>query len=178
MAYRKHMREMHPEPAALPPLRLDLLMNSGSPLISMVLERAAAAPPPMPIPEFSSRVAAGFPSPADDYLEDGIDLNSLLVTNPPATFFYTVEGDSMDRAGILAGDRVIVDRSLPAKHGDIVIAVLPGEGHTIKRLYHRSGGVRLDPDSHNARHQPRVFSGDDELILWGVVTGCVRRFRR
>lgn len=177
-AYRDDIRERHPGPVALPPLRLDLLSNAGSPLVDLVLERAALTPSSLAIPGFTSRVAAGFPSPADDYLEDGIDLNRLMVTNPPATFFYTVEGDSMDRAGILPGDRVIVDRSIRPKHGDIVIAVLPGEGHTIKRLHHRNGAVRLDPDSHNPRHQTRTFAGDAELILWGVVTGCVRRFRR
>lgn len=139
---------------------------------------AALDPPRLVRPEFSVRVPAGFPSPADDYLEDGCDLNQLLISNAPATFFYRVSGDSMSKAGILHNDLVIVNRALTAVDGDIVIAVITGEGHTIKRLNLRRATPVLEPDSHNPEHKPRGFADGDELIVWGVVTGCVRQFGR
>lgn len=127
---------------------------------------------------FSVKVPAGFPSPADDYLEDGCDLNKLLVRNPPSTFFYTVGGDSMDKGGIFDGDKVIVDRSLEAVAGDIIIGVIPGDGHTIKRLRFRRGRPYLMPESHNPEHKPRPIKDGEELLVWGVVTGSVRQYRR
>ena len=139
---------------------------------------AAQQPAEVLLQYFLVKVPAGFPSPADDYLEDGVDLNRLMVRNAPATFFYTVSGDSMDKAGILNGDKVIVDRSIEAKSGDIVIAVIPGDGHTIKRLRLRGGKPALMPESSNSDHKPRLFKDDDELHIWGVVTGVVRQYRK
>jgi SOS-response transcriptional repressor LexA len=75
----------------------------------------------------SHQISAGFPSPATDYLEEGLDLNDYLVRNKPATFLFTVKGDSMIGASIEEGDKVIVDRALTAKHDDIVVAVVDGE---------------------------------------------------
>jgi DNA polymerase V len=84
------------------------------------------------LPLFLESVSAGFPSPADDYLENKLDLNQHLIKNPPATFFVRVTGDSMVDAGIYSGDILVVDRSLNPKDGNIVIAVINGE-LTVKR---------------------------------------------
>ncbi len=118
-------------------------------------------------------LSAGFPSPAADYAEDGLDLNDYLVRNKPASFMFTVKGDSMINAGIVEGDKVIVDRSVNPKSKDIVVAVVNGE-YTIKRLYKTASKVELRPE--NPNYQPIVFKEGSELEIWGVVVGVVRRY--
>ncbi len=130
---------------------------------------------PSACPLFSSHVPAGFPSPADDYVEGSLDLNEHLIEHREATFFVRVQGHSMIGAGIIDGDLLVVDRALEARDGDIVIAVIDGE-LTLKRLYKRQGIVRLVPE--NPRFQPIEFQEGQELTLWGVVTSVVHRFRR
>ena len=131
--------------------------------------------PALPLPYFSSAVSAGFPSPADDYLDADLDLNTLLVAHPAATYYLRVEGASMIGAGIHNGDIVIVDRSLTPKNEDIVIAVLDGE-LTIKRLHTAKGVLTLVPE--NSAFQPITITSHQDFIIWGVVTGCVRQFKR
>jgi len=121
----------------------------------------------------SHRISAGFPSPAGDYAEDGLDLNHYLVQNKPATFMFTVRGESMIVAGIHHGDKVIVDRALKPKHKDIVVAVVNGE-YTIKRLYKYKGLIELRPE--NPDYPNITFSEGHELQIWGVVIGVVRRY--
>lgn len=121
----------------------------------------------------SHRISAGFPSPAADYAEEGLDLNNFLVRNKPASFMFTVKGDSMINAGIVEGDKVIVDRSLNARSKDIVVAVVNGE-YTIKRLHKNASKVELRPD--NPAYQPIVLKEGSELEIWGVVVGVVRRY--
>ena len=121
----------------------------------------------------SHRISAGFPSPAADYCEEGLDLNAYLVRNQPATFMFTVKGDSMIHAGIQEGDKVVVDRALTPGHDDIVVAVVDGE-YTIKRLYKHRGRVELRPE--NPAYPPIVFQEGRELLVWGVVIGVVRRY--
>ena len=121
----------------------------------------------------SHRISAGFPSPAADYAEDGLDLNHYLVQNKPATFMFTVQGDSMMGAGICDGDKVVVDKALKPKHKDIVVAVVDGE-YTIKRLYQSRGRIELQPE--NPNYQPITFSEGSELQIWGVVVGVVRKY--
>ncbi len=121
----------------------------------------------------SHRINAGFPSPAADYVEEGLDLNAYLVRNQPATFMFTVKGDSMIHAGIQEGDKVVVDRALNPKHDDIVVAVVDGD-YTIKRLYKYMGRVELRPE--NPAYPPIVFQEGMELLVWGVVVGVVRRY--
>lgn len=144
------------------------------------LSPVASSPPEIKISAKLTRVAAGFPSPADDYLEDGIDLNRLLVRNAPATFFYTVEtdADSMLNKGIAGGDRLLVDRSIEPRSRDIVLAIIPGEGATVKELQIRAGAIRLVPHSPNPAHRPRLFREGDELVVIGVVTSCIKQFRK
>ncbi len=119
-----------------------------------------------------SAVAAGFPSPANEYLDRPLDLNEYLVTQPVATFFVRVEGDSMQGAGIFSGDLLVVDRSAPPLDGKIVIAFIDGE-FTVKRLEKKGKKLRLLPE--NPRFSPIEITGEMEMVVWGVVTGVVRK---
>ncbi len=121
----------------------------------------------------SHRISAGFTSPAGDYVEDGLDLHDYLVRNKPSTFMFSVKGDSMLGASIESGDKVVVDRAQHPRHNDIVIAVVDGE-YTIKRLFKNQGRVELHPE--NPSYQPIVFNDGEELQVWGVVVGLVRRY--
>lgn len=123
-------------------------------------------------PMFVSRISAGFPSPATDYMEDGLDLNEYLVQHKAASFLFEVKGDSMRNAGIIDGDKVVVDRSIEPRHGKIVIAIVEGE-FTIKRLYRRAGRIELRPE--NPAYPVIAIQPDAQLEIWGVVAAVVRR---
>lgn len=135
-------------------------------------------PTPNPLrlerPLFLSRVPAGFPSPAEDYVEGSLDLNEHLIAHREATFFMRVQGHSMTGAGIQDGDLLVVDRSLEAGDGDIVVAVVDGE-LTVKRLSRRGGTVRLLPESPGC--EPIEFKDGQELTVWGVVTSVIHRVK-
>jgi len=124
------------------------------------------------IPLYLDAVSAGFPSPADDYVETALDLNRYLVANPAATFMVRVGGDSMVDAGILDGDVLVVDRSREPLPGRIVVAVLDGE-LTVKRLCRLRGRIFLAPE--NTAYSPIEVREDQELTVWGVVTGVIRK---
>ncbi len=126
------------------------------------------------IPLFMERVSAGFPSPAQDYVEQTLDLNQLCIKRPAATFFVRVEGDSMIDAGIHPDDILVVDRSVQAEHGDIVIAGIHGE-LTVKELQLRPC-VMLLP--RNQVYEPIHIPEGTELEIFGVVTNVVRNMRR
>ena len=125
-------------------------------------------------PLFLSRVPAGFPSPAEDYVEGSLDLNEHLIAHREATFFMRVQGHSMTGAGIQDGDLLVVDRSLEAGDGDIVVAVVDGE-LTVKRLWRRGGRVRLLAE--NPAYAPIDLKDGQELAVWGVVTNIIRSVR-
>jgi DNA polymerase V len=120
-------------------------------------------------------VAAGFPSPADDRLDRDLDLHELLIQHPAATYDVRLAGDSMQGAGLYDGDILVVDRSLEPKYHDIVIAVLNGE-FTVKRLFRQCNLVQLRLANH--RYPITTVTLDQELLIWGVVTGSIRQFRR
>jgi DNA polymerase V len=124
------------------------------------------------LPFFSSLIRAGFPSPAEDHIEQTLDITELIVTNPPATFYLKVTGESMLNAGILDGDILVVDRSKIAKHGDIVVAELNTE-FTVKRLYYRDGKVILHAESES--HDSIFVKQNDDFSIFGVVSGVVRQ---
>lgn len=121
-------------------------------------------------PLMGERVRAGFPSPAENYIEDQLDLNQYCVKNPPATFFVRVDGDSMTGAGINRGDLLVVDRSLTAGNEDVVVAIVDGE-FTLKRLVLRAGRVFLRPE--NPRYRSLEITEDMEFQVWGRVTKVV-----
>ncbi|KFF58374.1 peptidase S24 [Cryobacterium sp. MLB-32] len=118
-------------------------------------------------------VHAGFPSPATGYYNGPVDLNRHLMTDPTATFIVRVSGDSMIGAGIWDGDEIIVDRSLNARDGSVVVAVVDTE-LTVKRLrLDPDGSVRLVPE--NSAYPEIVLEEMSELVIWGVVTRCLHR---
>ena len=125
-------------------------------------------------PLYSHSISAGFPSPADDYIEDRLDLNELLVSNKAATFFLRVKGDSMVNAGIHHGDIIVVDRSVQPAHRSIVVAVVDGE-LTVKRLISHSGITELHAE--NPTYAPIRLQEGQELTIWGVVTSSVHQVR-
>jgi DNA polymerase V len=133
-----------------------------------------AEPPAQRIPLYGYSISAGFPSPADDYIEDRLDLNQLLVSNQPATFFLRVKGDYMINAGIHDGDIIVVDRSVQPVDRSVVVAVVDGE-LTVKRLIMRSGMAELHAE--NPKYAPICFQNGQELSIWGVVTTAVHQVK-
>lgn len=131
---------------------------------------AAAQAVSCPLPLAVASVSAGFPSPADDYLEGSLDLNQHLIKHPAATFFVRVAGDSMIDAGIHDGDLLIVDRSLEPADGKVVIAVINGE-LLVKRV--RKVGQRLFLLPENQAYQPIEVREEMDFELWGVVTQVI-----
>lgn len=115
-------------------------------------------------------VAAGYPSPAQDYFDGQIDLNAHLIKDITSTFVVRVTGDSMEGAGISDGDELIVNRALEPKDGSVVIAVLDGE-LTVKRLRITATGVVLQAE--NPRYPDIRVAGLSELTIWGVATRCL-----
>ena len=153
-------------PAVAPPLFVNTTLNQKP--ISLDANLALSTSP-LSI----CKVQAGFPSPASDYTEDALDLNQYLIKHKAASFMFSVEGQSMRDAGIVDGDKVVVDRSIEAKHNHIVIAVVEGD-YTIKRLYKRRERIELRAE--NPAFQPIVFTEFSKLEIWGVVVGVVRRY--
>jgi DNA polymerase V len=123
------------------------------------------------IPLYTSLVSAGFPSPADDHINKKIDLNELLIRHPAATFMARAEGNSMIDAGILSGDLLIIDRALTPKSGDIVLAVCDG-GYLVKRLLKKQDRYFLYAENKNHSFKPTLI--DQDVTIWGVVSGVVR----
>ena len=117
------------------------------------------------LPLAEERVAAGFPSPADDYVDVGIDLNDQLIRHPTSTFFLRVSGDSMTGAGIHDGDLLVVDRSLDPRPGRVVVAVLDG-GFTLKRLMSHQGRLRLE--AANPSYPALDLQSCNDVQIWGV----------
>jgi DNA polymerase V len=115
-------------------------------------------------------VTAGFPSPAEDYIEGKLDLNEHLVKHPAATFFVRVTGDSMIDAGIHPGDILIVDRSLEAADKKVVIAVVEGE-LTVKRIRLINEKIVLMPENEN--YKPLQINKETDFEIWGVVTNVI-----
>ncbi len=124
-------------------------------------------------PLFTCGVSAGFPSPADDHIDRNLDLNELLIQHPVATFFVRVAGDSMKDAGINHGDILVVDRSLEATSGKIVIAIVNGE-LTVKRFMQSQTSCQLV--AANSNYPPVEITEDTEFTVWGVITSVIHQF--
>ena len=124
------------------------------------------------VPLFTAGVSAGFPSPADDFVDRSLDLNEYLIKHPAATFFVRVDGNSMIGSGIHPGDILIVDKALEPHDGSIVIAVVNGE-FTVKRFKRERGRCWLVPE--NPASAPIEIAGDMQLEIWGVVTYVIHK---
>lgn len=147
-------------------------MPVDSSLVSLSRPVPVAARTTLAVPLYGERVRAGFPSPADDYIEQQLDFNEYLVRHPAATFCVRVAGDSMLGAGIFPGDLLVVDRALEPAAGSIVVAVVDGE-LTVKRLVRAGGGMRLVAE--NPAYPPLAFTAEGGFEVWGVVSHVVRR---
>ena len=124
------------------------------------------------VPFYQASVSAGFPSPAEDFMDLELNLQDYLIQHPSATFCVRVTGDSMIKAGISSGDVMIVDRSLEPKDGSIVLAVLNGE-FTVKRIKKNKDQLLLIPE--NVKFAPIVVSEEMNFKVWGVVTHVVHQ---
>ena len=124
------------------------------------------------IPFYQSNVSAGFPSPAEDFMDLDLNLQEYLVQHPSATFCVRVTGDSMQNAGIFSGDVMVVDRALEAKNNNIVLAVLDGE-FTVKRIQKRAGKLYLKPENKN--FSPIEIIEEMNFQVWGVVTHIIHK---
>lgn len=141
------------------------------------LQRPFIGHPKLSLPLFLSKVPAGFPSPAEEHLEARLDPTEYLVEQAEATFFVTIQGQSMIDVGLLPGDKAVVDRSRSPNVGDIVLAVVDGE-FTIKILGRkRSGQPKLLPANASGEYAPIEIKEGMSFEIWGVVTGSFRKFR-
>lgn len=128
----------------------------------------------MEIPLMSTSISAGFPSPADDYIELKLDLNKELIKHPHATFFCRVKGDSMVEAGINDGDILIIDKSLEPKTNSVLVCFLDGE-FIVKRVKQIDAEtIHLVPDNKNMK--PITVSKENDLRIWGVVTYSIQKY--
>ena len=140
--------------------------HSETGLFARVIARTRQA-----VPLVLGRASAGFPSPADDYLDRPLDFNELLIENPEATFAVRVVGDSMIGAGIFPGDIAVVDRSKTAVDKSIVLAILDGE-FTLKR--YRRRGDRCWLEAENAEYRATELNEHSAFEIWGVIRKSIR----
>jgi DNA polymerase V len=124
------------------------------------------------LPLFSHTAPAGFPSPADDHIEERLDLNKYLIKHPAATFFVKVDGDSMINSGIHNGDILVVDRSLEARDGMVIVAALNGE-LTVKRLKKKNNKIWLYAE--HPDYKPIEITEGIDFMVWGVVTNSIHK---
>lgn len=116
-------------------------------------------------------ISAGFPSPADDFLDASIDLNKALIKNKDATFYGRVKGDSMINGGLSDGDLLIIDKSLEPKNGKIAVCFIDGE-FTVKRIKLEKNFIWLMPE--NKKYQPIKVTSDNDFVIWGIVTNVIK----
>jgi DNA polymerase V len=125
------------------------------------------------LPVVTNGISAGFPSPADDFLDTSIDLNKALIKNPDATFYGKVKGDSMKDVGIHDGDLLVIDKSLEPQNGKIAICYIDGE-FTVKRIKIEKDCCWLVPA--NEKYQPIKVTQENEFIIWGIVINVIKFF--
>ena len=123
------------------------------------------------LPFVENGISAGFPSPADDFLDVSIDLNKALIQNPSATFYGRVKGDSMIDAGLSDGDLLIIDKSLEPANGKIAVCFIDGE-FTVKRIKIESKVIWLMAE--NKKYSPIKVTPDNDFIIWGIVTTVIK----
>ena len=121
---------------------------------------------------FDTGISAGFPSPADDFMQQRLSLDSELVKNKEATFFARVTGQSMIDAGLNDNDLLVIDRSLSPSNNRIAVCFLDGE-FTVKRLKVKKGEVWLQPE--NKDYKPIKVTQENDFIIWGIVTNVIKK---
>ena len=141
------------------------------------ITQPALEPKSLSLPLYQSKVPAGLPSPADSDVDSRIDLNRLLINHPDKTFFVTIQGESMIEAGLLPGDKAIVERDKAPSIGDIVLAMIDGE-FTIKTLAkQKNGDPKLLPANSSGKYEPILILKQMQFEITGVVTGSFRQFK-
>ncbi len=129
----------------------------------------------LPLPLIEGGISAGFPSPAQDYIDLKIDLNKELITNPSSTFFGRVKGSSMKDAGILEGDILVIDKSIEPRDGDTAVCFIDGE-FTLKYIKIEKDAVYLVPA--NSEFQPLKVTEENNFCIWGVVTYSIKNHKK
>lgn len=149
---------------------LDIVSNFELPNLSAL---------PVSLPLYSSKVSAGFPSPAEDHVETRLDPSEFLIDQKDSTFFVTIQGYSMIDVGLLPGDKAVIDRSKDASVGDIVLAIVNSE-FTIKILgrHNKTKAPRLLPANSTGEYSPIEITEEMQFEIWGVCTGSFRRFQK
>ena len=127
------------------------------------------------LPFADEGIRAGFPSPAQDYMDIAIDLNLELITHPYSTFYGRVKGNSMEDAHVFDGDILVIDKSLEARDGDMAVCFLDGE-FTLKTIRIKSEEILLEPA--NPDYPTIHVSADNDFVIWGIVTYCIHKIRR
>ena len=139
----------------------------------MILTRygvLTASPPGVALPVMASRIAAGFPSPADDFIESHLDLNEFLVSHPAATIFAWAQGESLSGIGVGDGDLLVIDRAADHRQGAVVVAAIDGE-LTCKILDKRQSRLLTA----NPNYPPIDIKGREDIVIEGVVTYCIKK---
>ena len=129
----------------------------------------------LPLPYVEDGVQAGFPSPAQDYISETIDLNKELIEHPAATFYGRVSGASMIEEGIEEGDVLIIDRSLEPQNKDLTVCYVD-DGFTLKRIIIEEDKIWLKPS--NESFDPILITNGNRFIIWGIVTYVIKKYRR
>jgi DNA polymerase V len=142
--------------------------NAITPICPIAVKDAAS------IPLLLEKVKAGFPSPADDYVEKNVDMNELLIKHKTSTFLFRVSGNSMINAGIFDNDLLVVDRAVQPQNENIVVASVNGE-LTVKTIRESKGTLSLLP--HNREYEPIKITQEMDFEIWGVVTFCIHDCR-
>lgn len=127
------------------------------------------------LPYANEGIRAGFPSPAQDYIEQAIDLNKELIKHPASTFFGKVVGDSMNDEGIEEGDILVIDKSLELINGDLAVCFIDGD-FTVKRVRLESDAAYLIPS--NPNYPTIKVTQENDFIVWGIVTYTIKKNRR
>jgi DNA polymerase V len=156
--------------AGRPPKEPTKVMRIPESKVSMVKNIITGSKVKTPL--YGCSVRAGQPTHADDYIEEYLDFNDYLIRHPGDTFIVRASGDSMINAAIDSGDLLVVDKTISATHGKIIIAAVDGE-LTVKRLFNREGIVKLLPE--NDAYQEIVISSDNEVMIWGVVINIIKQ---
>ena len=150
-------------------------MKQNTPLSELELFRPDLSTE-MPLQYADDGIRAGFPSPAQDYISETIDLNKDLIRHPASTFYGRVVGDSMIEEGIEEGDILVIDKSLEPENGDLAVCCLDGE-FTLKRIkITREDRIYLMPS--NRRYRPIEVTPDNEFMVWGIVTYTIKANRQ